>query len=117
VIYDPEGLPPGWPDVAAVILVGREREIKGVRADTSHYYITSRRASATELGQFVRRHWSVENELHWSLDVTFGEDKNKTTKGPCRDEPELDPQGGLITSEAGPEQREHQLQEAQRRTR
>jgi predicted transposase YbfD/YdcC len=52
-----------------------------VRADTSHYYITSRRASAAELGQFVRRHWSVENELHWSLDVTFGEDKNKTTKG------------------------------------
>jgi len=23
----------------------------------------------------------VGNELHWSLDVTFGEDKNKTTKG------------------------------------
>ena len=35
VIYDPEGLPPGWPEVAAVILVGREREVKGVRADTS----------------------------------------------------------------------------------
>jgi predicted transposase YbfD/YdcC len=81
VIYDPQGLPPEWPDVAAVILVGREREIKGERTDTSHYYITSRRASAAELGQFVRRHWSVENELHWSLDVTFGEDKNRTTKG------------------------------------
>jgi len=39
VIYDPEGLPSGWPDVAAVILVGREREVKGVRADTSHYDI------------------------------------------------------------------------------
>ena len=89
VIYDPKGLPPGWPDVAAVILVGREREIKGVRADTSHYYITSRRASAAELGRFARRHWSVENELHWSLDVTFGEDKNKTTKGHAGTNPSL----------------------------
>ena len=81
VIYDPEGLPSGWAEVAAVILVGREREVKGVRADTSHDSITSRRASAAELGQFVRRHWSVEDELHWSLDVRFGEDKNKTTQG------------------------------------
>ena len=26
----------------------------------------------------VRRHWAVENELHWVLDVTFGEDANRT---------------------------------------
>src|SRR5262249_38630543 len=40
VVYDPAGLPPEWPDVAAVVLVGREREVKGVRTGTAHYYIT-----------------------------------------------------------------------------
>jgi predicted transposase YbfD/YdcC len=81
VIYDPEGLPTEWPGVAAVILVGREREVKGKRTDTAHYYITSLRGTASELGKLIRRHWSVENELHWCLDVTFGEDANKTAAG------------------------------------
>ncbi len=81
VIYDPDGLPPEWPDVAAVILVGREREVKGQRSDTAHYYITSRRGTAAELGKLIRRHWSIENELHWCLDVAFREDANKTAAG------------------------------------
>jgi predicted transposase YbfD/YdcC len=81
VVYDPEGLPPGWPDVAAVILVGREREVRGKRADTAHYYITSLRGTAAELGRLVRRHWSVENQLHWVLDMAFDEDSNRTAAG------------------------------------
>jgi predicted transposase YbfD/YdcC len=81
VLYNPEGLPPEWRDVAAVVLVGREREVKGKRADTAHYYITSLRATAAELGGLIRRHWSVENELHWCLDVAFREDSNKTATG------------------------------------
>jgi predicted transposase YbfD/YdcC len=81
VIYDPVGLPPCWPDVAAVVLVGREREVKGERTDTAHYFLTSRRAPAAELAGLIRRHWGIENQLHWSLDVTFGEDRNRTAKG------------------------------------
>jgi predicted transposase YbfD/YdcC len=81
VIYDPEGLPPEWPDVAAVVLVGRERAVKGVNASTAHYYVTSLRGTAAELGRLIRRHWAVENELHWCLDVTFREDGNKTAAG------------------------------------
>jgi predicted transposase YbfD/YdcC len=80
-IYDPEGLPPGWPDVAAVVFVGRERAAGGKHADTAHYYITSLRATAAELGRLVRRHGSVENELHWCLDVAFREDGNRTAAG------------------------------------
>jgi predicted transposase YbfD/YdcC len=80
-IYDPEGLPPEWPDVAAVVLVGRERTVKGANTSTAHYYITSLRGTAEELGRLVRRHWSVENELHWVLDVAFGEDSSRTAAG------------------------------------
>lgn len=81
VIYDPQGLPPEWPGVAAVVLVGREREVKGKRTDTAHYYITSLPGTAAQLGGLIRRHWSVENELHWCLDVAFREDGNKTAAG------------------------------------
>ena len=81
VIYDPVGLPPEWPDVSAVVMVAREREVNGKRTETTHYFITSYRATAAELGGLIRRHWGIENELHWSLDVTFGEDRNKTAKG------------------------------------
>lgn len=80
-IYDPDGLPPEWPDVAAVVLVGREREVKGERTVTAHYYVTSLRGTAAQLGRLIRRHWSVENELHWTLDVAFREDGNKTAAG------------------------------------
>jgi predicted transposase YbfD/YdcC len=69
VIYEPEGLPAEWPDVAAVVLVGRERKIQGKNASTSHYYLTSRRAQARRLGEAIRGHWGIENGLHWVLDV------------------------------------------------
>ncbi len=81
VLYGPAGLPPEWPDVAAVIRVGRERQVKGERTDTAHYYISSLRGTAAELGGLIRRHWAVENELHWCLDVAFREDSSKTAAG------------------------------------
>jgi predicted transposase YbfD/YdcC len=28
----------------------------------------------------VRKHWSIENQLHWQLDVTFGEDGSRAKK-------------------------------------
>lgn len=81
VIYDPQGLPPEWPGVAAVVLVGREREVGGANASTAHYYVTSLRGTAEQLAGLVRRHWAVENELHWCLDVAFREDANRTAAG------------------------------------
>jgi len=81
VIYEPEGLPAEWPDVAAVVLVGRERKVKDRNVSTSHYYLTSRRGQAKRLGEAIRGHWGIENGLHWVLDVTFGEDENATRAG------------------------------------
>jgi predicted transposase YbfD/YdcC len=81
VLYDPPGLPADWPEVAAVVLVGRERSVSGANTSTAHYYLTSLRGTAAELGGLIRRHWSVENELHWCLDVAFREDASKTAAG------------------------------------
>ena len=78
VLYDPQGLPPEWPDVAAVVLVGREREVDGKNTSTTHFYITSLAGKAATLGRLIRDHWGIENGLHWTLDVAFREDGNRT---------------------------------------
>jgi len=78
VIPNPEGLPGEWADVGAVVMVGREREAKGRNASTTHYYLTSLRATARKVAGYIRGHWGVENGLHWCLDVAFGEDANRT---------------------------------------
>jgi predicted transposase YbfD/YdcC len=57
VIYDSEGIPAEWPDVAAVVLIGRERQVKGRTESTTGYYITSHAGTAAEIGSRVRGHW------------------------------------------------------------
>ena len=45
------------------------------------YYIMSRKLSARQFAAAVRGHWSIENSLHWQLDVTFGEDQSRVRRG------------------------------------
>lgn len=79
VIRDVQGLPAGWTDVGAVVVVGRERQVQGKKnTSTCHFYLTSLRCGAAKLGKLVRGHWGVENGLHWCLDIAFGEDQNRT---------------------------------------
>ena len=77
VVYDPTGLPPDWPDAAAVVLVNREREVAGKRPVTAHYYPTSHAGTAAEFAGWIRGHWGIENGLHWVLDVVSREDRSR----------------------------------------
>ena len=45
-----------------------------------HYYITSLPLDSDQIMQAIRTHWSVENNLHWQLDVTFNEDSQRKKK-------------------------------------
>ena len=79
-IYDPVGLPPDWPEVAAVVQVSRVREARGERTQTTHYYLSSHRGTAEELGRVIRGHWGIES-MHWVLDVVYGEDDSRVRDG------------------------------------
>lgn len=52
----------------------------GKPCDDVRYYILSKRLTARRFGTLVRSHWGIENSLHWQLDVSFGEDRNRTRK-------------------------------------
>ena len=96
-----------------MVLVGRERDGRRARTPvTSHYYVTSRRGTAAELGRLVRRHWAVENELHWCLDVAFREDASPHLGRSRRGQPGAGAAGGRVPHQTGLGPRQCQSQAA-----
>jgi predicted transposase YbfD/YdcC len=71
----------GWAGAKTLIMVECVRESNGVTSTERRYYLCSRLADAAHLGQVVRWHWGIENGLHWSLDVVFGEDQARMRQG------------------------------------
>jgi predicted transposase YbfD/YdcC len=69
----------GFPGVVAVGRVTSRRQLHGSRAEPSavRYYLLSKYMSAKRLLQITRSHWTIENQLHWVLDVHFDEDGNR----------------------------------------
>ena len=63
-----------WPGRRSVVKVVGRRETPAGTTVQPRYYISSLEAPAERLLGVVRTHWSIENSLHWSLDVTCGED-------------------------------------------
>ena len=53
----------------------RVYEENGVEKSDIRYYISSLRRHGERFASAVRRHWSIENTLHWSLDMTYREDE------------------------------------------
>ena len=63
-----------WKNLSSLICVTRKTERDGNTSTEESYYIASRPLSADEASRYIRAHWSIENQLHWSLDVVFHED-------------------------------------------
>jgi predicted transposase YbfD/YdcC len=69
-----------WKDMATIIRYRTSRTVGEDTAITDQYYISSMTSSAGTFGCLIRGHWSIENRLHWSLDVLFGEDGSQVRK-------------------------------------
>jgi predicted transposase YbfD/YdcC len=70
-----------WPDACSIGMVYRRRETASGESEEVAYFISSLPPKVRVLAKHVRGHWSVENSLHWTLDVTFSEDQSRIRKG------------------------------------
>src|SRR6185503_11049094 len=62
------------PDVACVVKVASRTELKDRCRFETRYFISSAPLTAARAAEAVRGHWRIENNLHWELDVVFGDD-------------------------------------------
>lgn len=71
-------LPPSirapWADLKTMVQIDRIRSADELTINRA-YYVTSHKPDAALLAERIRRHWSIENQLHHCLDVTFDEDR------------------------------------------
>jgi predicted transposase YbfD/YdcC len=69
-----------WKGLSSLVMIEAERIIDGKSTTETRYYISSLENDAKRLLQGVRAHWGIENSLHWTLDIAFDEDHNRTRK-------------------------------------
>ena len=63
-----------WPGLTAVVIVQSKRESATTTEAETRFYITSLNLPAEQMARTVRSHWSIENSLHWIMDVVFRDD-------------------------------------------
>lgn len=68
------------PDIACLGMIEASVERRGKRSTTRHYHLSSCLLSADAYLAAARAHWSIENGLHWRLDVIFDEDRARNRK-------------------------------------
>jgi predicted transposase YbfD/YdcC len=81
ILIDPEfATKLNWPKLCVVGKYYSETLRDGKLSQEERYFIGSRKANARVYGKALRGHWSIENQLHWHLDVHFGEDSSRVSK-------------------------------------
>lgn len=75
---------PGAPRMPGLATLGCVIATRDDGAPSTRYYLSSARLAPEAFARAVRAHWSIENALHWVLDVTFDEDaaRNRADHGP-----------------------------------
>jgi predicted transposase YbfD/YdcC len=69
-----------WPGLASIAAIEAERRIGTKKTKETRYFISSLRGDVTQLMEAARKHWGIENSLHWVLDVTMNEDRSRIRK-------------------------------------
>ena len=70
-----------WAGLQTLVMVERTRRLWNETTHQVQFYLSSLEADAVKIGRAIRQHWGIENQLHWTLDVTFGEDSSRVRQG------------------------------------
>lgn len=73
---------PEWEIIRSVVRVQSQRteNATGKTSTETRYYVSSLKLDVEKAAYAIRAHWSIENNLHWQLDVTFNEDATRKKK-------------------------------------
>ncbi len=63
-----------WAGLQSIVIVERTRRLWNKTTHEVQFYLSSLPPQSPQIATAIRQHWGIENGLHWSLDVTFGED-------------------------------------------
>jgi predicted transposase YbfD/YdcC len=69
-----------WTGLQSITMMIRRRIIEGKKTTKTRFYISSIDADAKRILKATRQHWSIENSLHWVLDIAFNEDRSRVRK-------------------------------------
>lgn len=70
-----------WAGLKTIVMVKRVRHLWNKTTHETMFYLTSLPCDAAVIARAIRTHWGIENQLHWVLDVTWGEDKSRIRRG------------------------------------
>jgi predicted transposase YbfD/YdcC len=70
-----------WAHLTSIVKVESRRTVNGQTSHEERYYISSLAPDAELLAASIRTHWSIENSLHWVLDIAFQEDDCRIRTG------------------------------------